>query len=178
MNVPSSYLALQPMKYLYDVGMQEKDIFVVESNPQSNVSTYVTSFPTHTFMGCSKQNPTMKNVMLYLERLDSRDYTNEQDFLGQVNRYYFEQVHNGNITRVDGKFIGTKCADNNPIYIDELMGSSYINFVDNLHGILVPQKQLLERVKYGWFVRLSPEQLYNANTILSKYMLISNTQSV
>lgn len=174
MNVPVSYLAIQPMKYLYDVGMNNKNIFVVESNPQSNVSTYVTSFPTHTFMGCSKQHPVMKNIMLYLERLDSRDYTNEQDFLGQINRYYFEQMHNNTINKVDGTLIGTKTTDNKPIYIDELMGASYINFVNNLHGILIPQKQLLERIKFGWFVRMSPEQIYNANTILSKYMVISN----
>ena len=174
MLVPSSYLALQPLKHLYDEGMNESEIFAVKCNPTSNVATYVDTFPSHMFMGCSKQNPIMKEIMLYIERLDSRDYTNEQDFLGQINRMYFKMISEGNMNSICGGKIGTLTRERKPIYIEELMGSSHIDFCEHMCGILVPQKQLLQRVKYGWFVRSSPEQIYSSNTILGKYMLLSN----
>ena len=174
MLVPSSYLALQPLRQLYDEGMASGEIFVVQTNPTSNVATYVTSFPNHLFMGCSKEQPLMKEIMLYIEHLDSRDYTNEQDFLGQINRTYFKEIMEQKVTTICGKKVGTITANNKPVYIDELLGSSYLNLSENVQGIYIPQGQLLKRVKYGWFVRSSPEQIYQSNTVLGKYMLLSN----
>lgn len=174
MLVPSSYLALQPLQNVYNKGMDGNDIFIAQTNPTSNVATYVNSFPNHLFMGCTKEHPLMKEIMLYIEHLDSRDYTNEQDFLGQVNRNYFKEIMENKVNTICGRRIGTLDKNNKTIYIDELLGSSYINFDEDLQGIYIPQGQLLKRIKYGWFIRSSPEQIYNSNTILGKYMLLSN----
>jgi hypothetical protein len=75
---------------------------------------------------------------------------------------------------IDGKLIGCKTKDNKPVYIDDLLQSSYINFDKNIQGIYIPSNEILNRIKYQWFARLSPKQLYNANVILSKYLLLSN----
>lgn len=174
MQIPSSYLALRPLKEIYDTHITQNGVFVGESSPSSEVSTYVTSFPNSSFMGCTKEHPVMKDIMLYLERLDSRDFTQEQQFLGQINRYYYKHVHEGKMTVVSGSLLGTKTQKQRPVLIDDLMSENYIDYSEQLNGILVPCDALLKRVKYGWFVRSSVEQIYQTNNILSKYMLISN----
>ena len=117
----------------------------------------------------------MKNFMLFLERLDSTDYTNEMDFLGQANRWCYEQILTNNMTLIDGKLVGTKTKTNEPILIDNLLQKSYINFCDNLQGIYIPSKEILRRVKYQWFARMSPQQIYTSDLTLSKFLLLSNT---
>ena len=174
MLVPNSYLALQNLQTLYSSGLKEHSAFVMETVDRGNTATNVATFPNHTFMGCKKNSDTIKDLMLFMERLDSTDYTNEMDFLGQINRYCFSQVVSNKMKLIDGKYIGTKCEDNKPVYVDELMQSSYVNFDDELQGIYIPSNELLLRTKFGWFVRMSPKQIFNSNVILGKYMLLSN----
>ena len=173
--VPNSYLALQSLHHIYTKGLANTDSFVLETIDRGNTATYVEVFPNHRFMGCKKESKTVKQLMLYLERLDSSDYTNEMDFLGQTNRWCFEQITQNNMTVIDSKLIGCKTKTNKPIYIDELLQSSYIDFIDNLQGIYIPANEILRRIKYQWFARMSPEQIYNSTLILAKYLLISNT---
>ncbi len=172
--VPNSYVALENLQTIYDIGMKNKSCFVVETIDRGNTATYVECFPNHKFIGCSKQCKIMKQFMLYLEHLNSTDYTNEADFLGQANRWCYEQVLSNKMNMIDGKLIGCKTENNKPIYIDNLLQSSYIDFDKNLQGIYIPSNEILRRIKYQWFARLSPEQLYNANIILSKYLLLTN----
>jgi hypothetical protein len=178
MLVPSSYLALNNMSHLYNMGMNvdNKGCFVVESTNRNVSAEYVDAFPTHKFMGCNKHCPTMKEFMLYLERLNSRDYTDEQKFLGQADRKCYEFVLNGKMNMIDGRYVGIKDVNNKPVLIDDLLQSSYIDFDPNLQGILIPDKEILKRIKYEWFARMSPEQIYTSEIILAKYMLLSEDQ--
>ena len=172
--VPNSYLSLQSLQNIYEQGMKNTSSFVVETVDRGNTSTYVDSFPNHKFIGCKKQCPIMKNFMLFLERLDSTDYTNEMDFLGQANRWCYQQVSTNAMTLIDGKIVGTKTKLNKPILIDNLLQKSYIEFDDNLQGIYIPSNEILRRVKYQWFARMSPKQVYSSDLILGKFLLLSN----
>jgi hypothetical protein len=172
--VPNSYVALKNLQNIYDIGMKYNSCFVVETIDRGNTATLVESFPNHTFMGCVKQCKIMKQFMLYLEQLNSTDYTNESDFLGQANRWCYEQVLSNKMGMIDGKLIGCKTETNKPVYLDNLLQSSYIDFDKNLQGIYIPSSEILRRTKYQWFARLSPEQIYTANVILSKYLLVTN----
>ena len=174
MLVPNSYLALKNLYNLYEMGMRDHSVFVMETVDRGNTATFVDTFPNHKFIGCKKHDPTIKNLMLYMERLCSSDYTNEMEFLGQINRWCFQQVELNNIKLLDGKLIGVKQNNNKNVLIEDLMQSSYINFNVSLQGILIPKNELLLRTKYGWFNRMSPKQLYNSNIILCKYMVLSN----
>ena len=66
--------------------------------------------------------------------------------------------------------------DNNNVVIDELLGSSYINFSDNIVGIYIPADEVLRRTKYEWFARLSNDQLLESDIIVAKHILLSNKQ--
>ena len=111
--------------------------------------------------------------VIFLESL-LKDCTDEQKFLGEVDRKCFDLIQKNEMTLLEGKLVGCFDSQSKPILIDNLLQSSYIDFSENLQGILIPDKDILNRVKYQWFARLSPEQIVSSNIILSKYILLSS----
>lgn len=174
-NLPSSYLALNDLQHLYEVGFQSCDFFVGETINRTLTSTYTTTFPNYKLIGCKKQSPCMKELMTYLEILNSTDFTNEQDFDGNINRWLYKKVEERKITMVDGRYIGTKDCEHKPVYIDHLLEQSYIQYEDTiLQGIYIPDDEILRRTKYEWFARMNIQQIYESDVILAKYMVISS----
>lgn len=173
-HIPSSYLALDDLMNLYKEGLSNHDCFIGEGLNNGSTAVYTSFFPNHNFMGCQKYSKTMKQLMLYLERLNSTDYTNEQDFLGQIDRYCYQLIQGNKIYCIKGEKLGVKDKKHNPVLIDNLLQSSYISFDSSLQGILIPDKDILKRTKYQWFPRLSINQIYESNIILAKYMIIAN----
>jgi hypothetical protein len=174
MLVPSSYLALNKLKYLENIGFENKNSFFVEIDNKNVSSNLISSFPSHRFMGCKKECPEIKELMLFVERLISSDYTAEQTFLGEINKKCYELCRNNKSNIIKSKIVGVRDENNKYIRIEDLLGSSYINFCNNLNGIYIPDDEILIRTKYQWFARMSEQQIYNSNMIISKYMLISN----
>lgn len=174
MFVPPSYIALKQMGELYYSGLQNNGCFTVELPSKSMISNIKDTQPSINFIGCEKQNKVMKDLIESIERILSVDYTNEQDFNGNIERVLNKYVHENRMNKVGGKIVGCIDDRDNYISINELMGTSYINFSNNLHGIFIPQDDVLRRTKFEWFARLSEEQIYNNDIILCKYLLLSN----
>ena len=42
-----------------------------------------------------------------------------------------------------------------------------------MYGIWIPAEQILKRVKYEWFARMSPQQIFQGNFILAKYIVLA-----
>jgi hypothetical protein len=59
--------------------------------------------------------------------------------------------------------------------LERLMNNSFINFADDIYGVYVPADDLLKRTKYNWFVRLSPEQVLESDTIIGKQLLVAQS---
>ena len=53
------------------------------------------------------------------------------------------------------------------------MGTTYVDFDQNIVGIYLPSDELLSRTKYGWFVRLSQSQLKECAAVAGKWLLIA-----
>ena len=73
-----------------------------------------------------------------------------------------------------GSLIGTKTTSGAPVVIEDLLGEEDIDFDKNAYGIYVPSDQILNRLAYQWFARLSPRQVLTSNTVVGKYLLLSN----
>jgi hypothetical protein len=78
------------------------------------------------------------------------------------------------IPMLNGKIIGTRDKDNNPILLEDLMESKEISLCDDCIGLYIPHSELLRRNNYNWFVYLNPEQVLDANIFISKFMIYSN----
>lgn len=172
--IPSNYLALRPLREIIEPGLNDRGCFIVETHNKNITSTYTNVFPNHLFMGCKKENACIKELMLYLEQLQSRDFTNEQDFLGQINRKCYEFTQENKLNCIGGQFVGVLDKENKPVLVEHLLETAYINFLPSMNGIFIPEKDILKRTKYAWFARMSPMQIYTSNIILCKYLLSSN----
>ena len=75
---------------------------------------------------------------------------------------------------VDGLLLGTKCIDNNigQIDIEDILTTTELELSPNALMFYIPRNEILERNRYNWVVRMSPEQILESNTNLGKYLLL------
>ena len=118
----------------------------------------------------------MRQYITYLEPLVTTDYTNEYEFLGQNDRWLYKQLISSppQLSMLDGSLIGTKTVDGKPVVIEELLGEEDVDFAPGTYGIYIPSDQILNRLAFQWFARLSPRQVLTSNTVVGKYLLLSN----
>jgi len=53
------------------------------------------------------------------------------------------------------------------------LGLSHIDLCCKKYGVWIPDKELVKRNKYKWFLKLDRKQIYESKTNLSKYFAIS-----
>ena len=68
--------------------------------------------------------------------------------------------------------IQLKDIDNNPITIDQLVSSNFLDLDLDSYALYIPRDELLKRNCYNWFVYLKPEEVLQQNTNISKYLLL------
>tara|TARA_B110000971_G_scaffold22030_1_gene19956 strand:+ start:22593 stop:23165 length:573 start_codon:yes stop_codon:yes gene_type:complete len=138
-------------------------------------STTQQFYPSLTFCGANKENKTVSNLIDFMQRVTSTDYTAEVNFLGQFDKWCKQRISEGTIHLIDGKNVGVKNVDNRPILIEDLMSTQYLNLYPKTYGILIPRDSLLNRLKYEWFTRMSSKQVMESDVIIGKYLLLYNS---
>lgn len=175
MVVPLSFVCFKDLKEMYTKGTRNNKIFLCENINHNITSSSYNFYPDIQFMGATKNSKMMEDLLAFMEKTISYDYTSELKFKGEFNRWCNTRVYNGQINLIDGKEVGVKTLDDEPVLIDDLLNDDYLNLYDNMYGIWVPHRMILKRNHYEWFARLSAKQVLESNTILSKYMLLALT---
>jgi hypothetical protein len=176
MLVPSSFICFQSLKDLYETCVTSNKIFVAQfQNRTCNeaLQSQVVA-PTPFFMGGKAGSETMSEFIHYLEIVNSKDFTAQADFLGVINQWLANAINQEKIISLDGTLIGTQKIDGRPIYVEELVGSTFIDLHPESLGLYIPWNELINRTSLQWFVRLSPEQVLTSNTVIGKHLLINN----
>jgi hypothetical protein len=177
-TVPASFICLKDLKPAYSDLLKGagKTMFAGEFVARNSAAASVSFFPDNRLMGCTKESPVMQQYIAYLEPLVSSDYTNEYEFLGQTDRWLYKQLVSSppQMSMLGGSLIGTKTVDGKPVIIEELLGEEDMDFNKEAYGIYIPEDQILNRLAYQWFARLSPRQVLTSNTVVGKYLLLSN----
>lgn len=175
MTIPSSFVCMKDLKQLYNKGLLSTSMFCGELPSIGNVSTLTEFFPSHKIMGCVKQSHIMEEYVNFLEITVSNDYTNEMDFTNESDRWLYGQVLQKNIMPLDAMYFGVKLSNKQPVLIDTLMDDDdNFELSENTYGLYIPADLILKRTNFQWFARLSPEQVLNSNTIIARYLLLSN----
>ena len=176
MLVPNSFLCLKNLSPLFKSACSNNNMFMVENIDRNVTSVHFDYYPDITFMGCKQErNGILGELIEFIERKVSSDYTAQFDFLGDIDRWCNKRVENNRINLIPGNLIGIKTMDETPILIEDMLGSNDINFDKNMYGIYIPNKMLLNRTNYQWFVRSSQKQLLEGNFVLSKYFIEGNS---
>lgn len=173
-TVPLSFLCFKNLFSLWKQGTKYNKMFIGENIDTNITSTHFDFYPNIEFMGAQKQNNTVGELIDFMQRIISSDYTAQVEFLGDFNRWCNKRVETGKIYLIEGKYLGIKTLDDEPVLIENLLGEDYVNYYRDMYGIWIPSKMILKRVKYEWFTRMSEVQVLKGNFILAKYILIAS----
>jgi len=174
MLCPISFLCMKDLIGLYAKGIRNDKMFFCETVNRNVTSTNYDFYPNIHFCGAPKENVTVSKLIDFIQRTMSKDYTAESEFLGNFNRWANTRIQNGEINKISGVDIGVKTVDDTPILVEDLMSQEYLNIYPQTYGILIPSDEILSRLKYEWFARLSHKQVLQSNTIIGNYLLLSN----
>jgi hypothetical protein len=163
---------MRNLEELYNTGIAGGKMFVGQNVDRNQTSVTHEFYPDMRFMGAPKECEVLNQLMDFMQRTISTDFTSESVFLGDFNRWTNSRTREINI--IDGKLIGTKTLNDTPILIDDLLSNNYIDLYAKTYGIWIPAEQILNRRHYEWYARLSPRQVLESEVILSKYILLAS----
>ncbi len=184
---PVSFLCMRDLKELYEKGTRGGSLFVCETPcrmGQSSANVAQAMSPNVAFCGAPRDCRAAADLCNYIQEVASRDFTAESKFKDVFGAWCQRRAEQGagsgaGIRIIDGVDIGTKTETGKPILLDDLMANNYINLYNLTYGIYIPAGELLQREpQYGWFTRMSPEQIAGSNTIIGNYLLLSSAPSL
>ena len=159
--VPPSFVCFKDLIELYNTGIQEKGVFVCDIPDIKS-----------DFMGCEKNNKMVKKYVHFLEECNSSSFTEENLFLQKENKY----IKENKIPKISGTLIGSKNVNKENIILDQLMSTVPLKLDNNTTGLYIPKNELLSRIKYQWFNRLSLEQVLNTDNQITHHILFSQNK--
>ena len=171
---PVSFLCMKDLTDLYKKGTENNKMFFCETINRNVTSSHFDFYPNIEFCGSPKENQVLYNLIEFIQRTISNDFTSESDFLGVFNRWANTRIQNGEINKIDGRYIGTKTVDDKQIVIEDLFSQKYLDLYPGTYGILIPSEEILKRRNFEWFARLSHKEVLKSNTIIGSYLLLSN----
>ena len=172
---PISFVCLKDLIGLYNKGTRGERMFLCETTDRNITSTDFDYYPNLKFCGAPKECEVVRELCDFIQRIMSRDYTAQSVFLGDFNRWCNKRIESGRINMIDGVEIGTKTIEEKPILIDHLMSNHYLELYKGTYGIYIPADEVLKRVKFEWFARMSAKQALESNTIIGNYLLLANS---
>jgi len=173
MLTPMSFVCFKDLIDIYYKGIRNDGMFVGENvNHSSTINSLFV--PNPWLSGCKKENETMKSFIDYIKSVMDTDYTYNSKIEGVISTWLSKQINSKTINLIDGYELGVKNKQEQPILVDDLLQSSYINLDTTvIYGIWIPYREILSRTNYQWFARMSEEQILNSNVILGKYIFLS-----
>lgn len=170
---PISFVCLKNLDQLYNNGIRGDKMFICETVDRNITSTRLDFFPNLLFCGAPKECETVRELCNFIQQISSHDYTADVKFLGEYNKWCKHRIENGKINLINGQDIGTKTIDDKQIIVDDLISNNYLNLYQGAYGILISAEEILNRVKFEWFARMSPKQVLESDTIIGNYLLLS-----
>jgi hypothetical protein len=173
MICPISFLCMKNLLELYSKGTRGNKMFICETIDRNSTSSNLNFYPSISFCGAPKECEVVAEFCNYIQIVSSHDHTTESKFLGQFDRWCMKKVSENKINLIDGMEIGTKTINDKQIILDDLMSNNYLDLYKGTNGILIPSNDLLNRLKFAWFIRMSQRQVLESDTIIGNYLLLS-----
>lgn len=173
MSVPISFLCFRDLITMYNKGTNDDNMFVCENYDMNVTSTNKLFYPNAGFMGAKKENETLNEFIHFMEQKISEDYTAQTKFLGDFDKWCDVKIKKGRVSLISGTDVGTKTVDDETVTVETLLGEDYVHFYGKMYGIWIPDKMILKRTHYNWFARMSPEQIFDSQFILAKYIVLA-----
>lgn len=178
MICPISFICLKDLIGLYNKGTTNNKVFVCENHAYDISSSSYKVYPDISLIGSPKNNEYVNNLITYIQLIISRDSTANSVFAGDINTWCKKEIESNHINLIRAKHIGIKNVEDKPIQLEHLFSQTFLEIDTNAYGLLLPAKDILKRKKYEWFSRLSAKQVMESDTMIGKYLLLSNNNEV
>jgi len=178
MYIENSFILFKSMGKIYDKVLSSNKMVTAEFKNNGANAYNVDYMPSIKLIGCIKECPIMKRLIKHMEMLYGTNFTSSTEFEDLISKWLLKCGEKQQINIIDGKYIGTKDSNTNAISLEEIMGSTFIELDTNAYALYIPSNDLLRRSKYNWFCKLNSKEVLEANTILSKYLLLSNETEI
>ena len=170
---PLSFLCFQDLKGLYEKGTNGNKMFLCENLDKNTTSANFDFYPSLDFCGAPKENRVLKDLIDFMERTVSNDFTAQSQFQGDFDRWANTKIQHQKMNSISGIYVGVKTVEDTPIKLEDLLSNHYLNLYPQTYGIWIPAKEIQSRRKYEWFSRLSQKQVLESETILGNYFLVN-----
>jgi len=184
-RVPNSFICLRSLKEIWNhISTNPNQIYTGEFlNHTCNIERKTenrATMPSTLLLGSTKSCPEMGKFVEFLKtRCRYPHYTSLPTFVGEAQHWLLDSIDNGTATLVSGKMLGTLTTKGKPVLIDDLMKESYINIdTDTVYGVYIPADEILKRDKMEWFAHIAGSDVLRANTIISKYLTASLSETL
>lgn len=174
LNCPISFLCMKDLIGLYDKGTKGDKMFLCETTDRNITSTTYNFYPDISFFGAPKENHVLKEFIDFMHRIISTDFTDQSKFLGDFDRWCEARIRENKMNMISGLYIGIKTVEEEPILLENLMSQHYLKLYPQTYGILIPAREILKRVSFEWFARLSEKQVLESKTIIGSYILLES----
>lgn len=164
--VPSSLLMVRPVDWMMGD-------FVVFKRTRSVISEKMVYMPSIDFIGGEKGSNVIKKCLDYVIELNRRDLTHEKVFLDEVSKWLLLAVNSGEMTGIHESMVGFKNKEGQHVLVDDLMKMDGIHYNENVRCIWLPENEIIGRLSYQWFVRMSPQQVLKSNTSIAQYFILA-----
>lgn len=171
-SVPVSFLCLHSLDNLWEKLNNSKISMIVGENvnkKSSNISHSFNKFSVDiSFIGGKKDNCFLyKYINFVNDSIQENLFSNDLDFTKKLNNWLENKEE---VYLINGKYLGTKTEDNEPILIDNLFSTENVNFSKSIYGIYIPMNDVLQRTKFSWYASLPDSDILNVNCILTHYI--------
>ena len=171
--IPPSFLCMKNLIDMYNRLTLYDKAFVGEVQKASYNPTTNLLQVSDEVMGANRHNSVVKEYMIHLEHLASRDYTDESIFTGEDSGWLSKKVDAHELNKIEAPYLGVIDSKDELVTLERFMDTKYIDFKNNIVGVLLPANELLERTSYSWFARMSIRQVLECNNNLGKLLLIT-----
>ena len=171
MIVPPSFICMNDLIHLFNDNLLDKDMFVTNQKNSSVLYDNISLISNCSFMGAKKLNNITKEFILYLDGLMTNNNSDDIKFLGSINNWLHKKCNDNLINTVPAEKIGVIDSNKKLINIEELLDEGKIELDKNCNGILLPQNEILKRTKYGFFSRMSLEQILHSDIVACKHII-------
>ena len=172
--VPNSFLCMKSLKSLFEKCISESKPFVCENvNDKSGRHEKLKLIPDIFMMGSKKNDLVMKEMMEYQAKLAKNPhFTSENIFLGTYNSWCLDLVKSNKLNLIGGEIIGVKTLDK-VLSIDDLMEDQRLSLHENCVGIYIPHDEIIKRIKYQWFAKITGEEVLKSKTVIANQLKLS-----
>lgn len=171
--VPYSFVCYRDLIDLYK---NSNSPFFGEFIEDSNLSNITKLYPSYKFMGSTRNNNVINEIIKSIEITIHNNTTDQINFENSINKIIYEKIKNNEASLINGEYLGVKTNEGDVMALELFFSEKHISFNKNIVGVYIPYDKILERHHFSWFAKANFDECINTNYNISYILKKSVSQ--